>query len=221
MKLTIRYYYYETRTGFLSLFKKPEAKEALIDVDIEDLPIRKFPVAMKVPTYIEGLPSYKRYRYYRGYLYVRATRNMLDWEKRISGDDLAELCSRLSFCGDKKEIEKRVRKECKEYVFFGTEVWQKTEEPFYLCYAFEMDHEYQHTNLGVFDREYSFDKAECCFTAFERDKAVAYAMSVAKRQGDSENDIENIKRYSHTIEVRMPQAVKRRPYTGERKGLAV
>ena len=97
-----------------------------------------------------------------------------------------------------------------DYIFFNGEFLEKTSEPLYNYCTFGLGH--NHGGTGFFiSWEYNENLgAECYFSATEKKEAIAAAVNVAKRRGDTES-VYSIENTDCDIWVADPKFVNRNP----------
>lgn len=105
-----------------------------------------------------------------------------------------------------------VKATCDEYASFviiDGEVWAMTGEPRYYTVTMGLGDNHGGTSFGEVDRDNSNIRAEAYFRADDFDAALAYAVDVATRRGDTRSAAEFVDSpESHrTIEVLIPEAV--------------
>lgn len=90
------------------------------------------------------------------------------------------------------------------------EVWRKTTEPMYQIITFGLGHNHASTTFSVVNHYNSNLSRKAYFTALQRDEMIKACVETAIRRGDT-NSVPDIKESKETIEVLMPEMVKRNP----------
>lgn len=120
---------------------------------------------------------------------------------------------------NKKEVRRMLRNSAKHYIYFDRKFWSVCGEPRYNIITFGLGH--NHGGTGFFIKyEYNPNiSSKNCFSALQRNEAIAYGKSVALNRGDTES-VDEIGKYDN-IEVVMPEMVKVNPTRGVAKSLDV
>lgn len=90
------------------------------------------------------------------------------------------------------------------------EVWKKTTEPMYQIITFGLGHNHASTTFSIVNCYNSNLSRKAYFTALQRDEMIKACVETAIRRGDT-NSVPRIKENEETIEVLMPEMVKRNP----------
>lgn len=90
------------------------------------------------------------------------------------------------------------------------EVWRKTTEPMYEIITFGLGHNHASTTFSIVNGYNSNLSRKAYFTALQRDEMIKACVEKAIRRGDT-NSVPRIKESEETIEVLMPEMVKRNP----------
>ena len=91
-----------------------------------------------------------------------------------------------------------------------SEVWRKTTEPMYQIITFGLGHNHASTTFSIVNCYNSNLPRKAYFTALQRDEMIKSCAETAIRRGDT-NSVPDIKESKETIEVLIPEMVKRNP----------
>lgn len=114
----------------------------------------------------------------------------------------------------KKEKITSLKKRAKNWLIIDNngikEVWRKTSEPMYHIITFGLGHNHASTSFSISNTYNPNLSQKAYFTALQREEMIKACVETAIRRGDT-NSVDNIKNSPKTIEVYMPELVKRNP----------
>jgi hypothetical protein len=157
------------------------------------------------------------YRLYEDNLYILTSKNSIvcNAENMTDIEKLAYLFEKTSkFYGfnqndSRDEMIKKAKRCANNYLIIDGQVWEMSGEPRYQIATFGLSNNHGGTDLLIVTGYNCNLSNNAYFNAFEYDKAVEKALSVATKRGDTES-IDRIKK-SCVIKVLIPSAVKCNP----------
>lgn len=228
MKQTIKVHHTEMITPPRCRKARPQECESEITVNIREVSADRAPVAFIVSEY-EREP--RKVRQYNGRLYRQAQRMQPQFLKTNKRDEsrpfwlnIDATTFRLPYSSYGQYYEcfkdwiyptltdckKAAHKMADSYIIVDGETYERTGEPYYSVTCFGLGGNHGGTGFFIGWADYRDRKSIWGMTAADHDGAIEKAVNIALRRGDTES-VDYIRRSGNvSINVLMPEAIKRK-----------
>lgn len=208
--------------------RKPRTRivQGEAEYTIKEISLIEAPIAMRYPAYDFEKESFQcgrcvldsyDYRVYNNTLYRR------EWEHAFQdGITVGKKWAFLSHLvwmanreyyprkTNKEDAIAQVQGELSRYIIIDGELWVRASEPMYVVMTFGLGHNHASTDLMIEEHGYNPNiSSERYFNALQYDEALASALDVAAKRGDT-NSFDSI-RTARKIEVLIPEMVRALP----------
>lgn len=228
MKTTIKVHHTEMITPPRCRKARPQQGESEITVTIREVSADRAPVAFIVSEY-DREP--RKVRHYNGKLYRQAQRMQPQYLKTNKRDESRPFwlnidaktfrlpyssygqyygCFKDWIYPTLESCKKEARKTVENYIIVDGEAYERTGEPYYFVNCFGLGRNHGGTGFFVGWADYRDRKSVWGMTAADHNEAIEKAVNIALRRGDTES-VDYIRRSGNgSINVLMPEAIKRK-----------